>query len=218
MHTALLPTALVALLPFALAAPATLHLRGAGTPITVTEAQLVAISPKSATCQGGQYATECQTAAQAAGPISASFATYGITTPGAAAAVIATMAFESGDFMYNIHHFPSPNPGQGTRNMQSNKYNLEFAQSIPALATALPAAEAKGPDGVLALLNHYTDFDFGSAAWFLKTQCSADIMTGLASGTTAAYNAYVGCIGTTPSDARTAYFTTGFTVLSGKSS
>ncbi|KAK4697619.1 hypothetical protein P7C71_g501, partial [Lecanoromycetidae sp. Uapishka_2] len=209
MQLAFLPPALVALLPMVLAAPL-----DSRSPITVTTAQLQSIAPNSASCKGsGQYASECQTAAGAAGAISASFATYGISTPGAAAAVIATMAFESGEFEYAVHHFPTPNPGQGTRNMQSAKYNLQYAQSIPALASELPAAQAKGPDAILSMLIQYKDIDFGSAAWFMKTNCAPSVMSGLASGTTEAFGAWVTCYGGTLSSKLTTYFTNGVAAL-----
>lgn len=214
MHLILLSSALAALLPLVLAAPLT-----SGTPITVTADQLEIISPPSKSCTPGvPYAIECQTAAQAAGPISTSFKIYGITTPGAAAAVIATIAFESGDFQYDTHHFPGPVPGQGTRNMQLAKFNLPYAQSIRGLESALPAANEAGPDAVLHLLTLYGDYDFGSAAWYLATLCAPEIMSGLAAGTTEAFDAYVVCYDGTPDPKRTAYFTAGLAVLGGKSS
>lgn len=43
------------------------------------------------------------------------------------------------------HYFPSPVSGQGTRNMQSEAYNLGYAQSISELADRLEAAQAAGP-------------------------------------------------------------------------
>lgn len=75
----------------------------------------------------------------------ASFATYNITDPVTQAAVISTIAMESGDFKYVHHYFPSPVSGQGTRNMQSEAYNLGYAQSISELADRLEAAQAAGP-------------------------------------------------------------------------
>jgi len=100
--------------------------------------------------------------------------------------------------------------------MQSPDYNLKYAKSLSALASVLPTAEAQGPDAVLALLVKYTNFDFGSAAWFLTTQCEPDVVSGLAAGTVAAYEGYVaGCVRGSPSDKRTAYFTKGMAVLGG---
>lgn len=89
------------------------------TPTTaLSESQLVAIAPKSSSCATAQFASECRTAAQAVGPISASFITYNITDPGEQAAILSTISFESDDFQYQINHFPGV-PGQGTRNSKA---------------------------------------------------------------------------------------------------
>ncbi|KAL8686405.1 MAG: hypothetical protein Q9224_005458, partial [Gallowayella concinna] len=146
------------------------------------------------------------TAAQAAPFINASFKTYGITSAGEAAAIVALMAFESGDFKYNINHFPG-RPGQGTRNMQSPAFNLEYAKSIPALAEGLKKA---GDDvkAVVALLTSNGAYDFGSAAWFLKNKCSDKVKAGLKAGTEDGWKAYTTeCIGTTVTEDRKAYWT-----------
>ena len=74
----------------------------------LTESQLVSIAPKSSSCANAAFVSECRTATQAVGPISASFATYNLTTPGEQAAVLATMAFETSDFEYQNNHFPPP--------------------------------------------------------------------------------------------------------------
>ena len=193
MHTPILTTALALLtvLPSTLAFPY-LFTR-AGTPFAVTEAQLTAIGPKTKSCSG--RGEECTDAKKAAAFISASFKTYEVTSPGVAAGIIATMMMESGEFQYAKNHFPAPGkPGQGTRNMQSPKFNLEYLKSIKALA---PQAAAVGTDATkaVALLIKYGDYDFGSAAWFLKTQCKPDVMKGLESGKKEGWTAYCGCIG-----------------------
>ncbi|KAL8666938.1 MAG: hypothetical protein Q9168_007391 [Polycauliona sp. 1 TL-2023] len=192
MHISTLTTTL-SLATLLLAAPApqpepTLYKRAPGS--------LIAMAPTSTTCAGAKFAAECKTAVQAAPFINASFKTYGITSAGEAAAIISLMAFESADFKYNMNHFPG-RPGQGTRNMQMPPFNLEYAKSIPALATGLQAA---GTDvvKVLALLTANGEYDFGSAAWFMKTKCSAGVRAGLQKGTTEAWSAYITqCIGTT---------------------
>ena len=167
---------------------------------SLTSAQLLAIAPKSGSCAGADPA-QCQTADIAAQYIAASFQTYGITTPGEMAAVISTIAFESGDFKYNKPI--SPTPGKGTRNMQSAAFNLKYAQSMPQFATQL--ASAAGPDAVLNLLVANPDVDFASAAWFLTTQCPA-ARPELASGNMAGWTTYItGCLGTTVTDDRHAY-------------
>ncbi|KAL8790822.1 MAG: hypothetical protein Q9213_000446 [Squamulea squamosa] len=164
---------------------------------------LLAMAPKSNTCADAKFPAECKTAKEAAPFINASFKTYGITSNGEAAAIISLMAFESGDFKYNINHFPG-RPGQGTRNMQMPPFNLEYAQSIPALKDGLAKA---GTDvkAVLALLTANGEYDFGSAAWFMKTKCSEKVRAGLKTGTTEAWKAYITeCVGTTVTDDRQA--------------
>ncbi|KAI4273111.1 MAG: hypothetical protein L6R38_006428 [Xanthoria sp. 2 TBL-2021] len=154
------------------------------------------MAPNSKTCAGAQFAAECKTAAQAAPFINASLKTYGITSAGEAAALISLMAFESGDFKYNTNHFPG-RPGQGTRNMQMPAFNMEYAKSIPALKDGLAKA---GTDvkAVLALLTSNGEYDFGSAAWFMKTKCDEKVRSGLKTGTTDAWKMYITeCIGTT---------------------
>ncbi|KAL9022145.1 MAG: hypothetical protein Q9185_000659 [Variospora sp. 1 TL-2023] len=157
---------------------------------------LLTMVPKASTCAGAPSPAECKTADEAAPFINQSFRTYAITSPGEAAAIISIMAFESGDFKYNINHFPGT-AGQGTRNMQYPEYNLKYAQSIPELKDKLAAA-GTDPKAVLALLTANGAYDFGSAAWFLKTQCSDTIRGGLKSGSLAGWQAYITqCVQTT---------------------
>lgn len=159
MFSLLLTTALALLITTALALPTVDN-----SPVsTLNVSQLVSIAPKSSSCANAPFPSECRTAAQAVGPISASFITYGVTTPGEQAAILSTMAFESDDFQYQINHFPGT-PGQGTRNMQSPAYNLKYAQSIPALAPYLKEVQTSDVVAVIDLLIKYTNYDFGSAA------------------------------------------------------
>ena len=205
MHPQTLLTALAALLPLTTAS------------FVLSSQQLLAIVPKSSSCLStGQYSNECVTATTAVGPINKSFSTYSISTPGEAAALIATMAYESGSFEYCIHHFPGPVPGQGTRNMQGYTFNLQYAQSLSALSGVLAGAEAQGPDAVLQLLIENADYDFGSAAWFYTSQCGASVKSGLQAGTQAGWEAYMGCIGAEVSDDRTALWTSAMQVLGAK--
>ncbi|KAL8943976.1 MAG: hypothetical protein Q9211_000794 [Gyalolechia sp. 1 TL-2023] len=170
-----------------------------------TASALFAVVPKANTCEGAPFPQECKTADEAAPAINESFRTYGITSPGEAAAVIAIMAFESGDFKYNINHFPGT-PGQGTRNMQYPQFNLKYAQSIPVLKDQLVAA-GSDPKAVLALLTANGEYDFGSGAWFLTTQCSGAVRAGLTSGSLAGWQAYITeCIHTTATPERLAYW------------
>lgn len=170
-----------------------------------TASALLAVVPKANTCAGAPSPPECKTADEAAPFINKSFQTYGITTPGEAAAVIGIMGFESGDFKYNVNHFPGT-PGQGTRNMQYPQYNLKYAQSIPALKDKLAAA-GSDPKAILSLLTASGEYDFGSAAWYLTTQCSPTVRAGLKSGSLAGWQAYITqCIQTQATPERQAYW------------
>ena len=48
--------------------------------------------------------------------------------------------------------------------MQSPRYNLMYAQSIPALNPYLDKIDTSDPAAVLTLLTTYSNYDFGSAA------------------------------------------------------
>ena len=186
---------------------------------TLTESQVAAIAPKSSSCAGASFPSECRTAAQVSGPISASFVTYGLTTPGEQAAVLSTIAFESDDFQYQVNHFPAPgNPGQGTRNMQSPTYNLKYAQSIPELKPNMTDIDTSDVTAVLKLLTYYSNYDFGSGAWFFATQCDPTIRSGLQRGGAAGFSKYLGCIGTTETSDRDAYYQRAKSVLGVQSS
>ncbi|KAI9891659.1 MAG: hypothetical protein M1814_002594 [Vezdaea aestivalis] len=172
--------------------------------ITVTPAQILSIMPAAGSCSGAQHLDECRTASQAAPFISQSFATYGIQRPGEAAALLSLMALESAEFKFNKNYFPG-NPGQGTRNMQSAAFNRQYASSIPALAGQVATAASPNAVRELVLPDKYS---FGSAAWFLTTNCPASIRTGLQTGSLAGWTAYItGCVGTTVTPERQAYYT-----------
>lgn len=94
--------------------------------------------------------------------------------------------------------------------MQSPEYNLKYAQwlvdhcsNCGITADQVKQAQAQGPDAVLALVNN-DQFGFASASWFLATQCDASVYAGLANADEAGFNAYLGCIGTSVTDDRTA--------------
>ena len=125
------------------------------------------------------------------------------------------MAFESGDFKYNVNVFPG-RPGQGTRNMQSATFNEQYALSIPALSAKVAAAKGTSNlNAIRDLLTANDDYDFGSAAWFLKTVCKPDVIKSLASGSLDGWKAYVkDCVGTDP-EPRQAYHERAMKALSG---
>ena len=86
----------------------------AETPGSLTAANLIAISPATASCSGASFPDECADATQAATALNKAFSTYKITSKGEKAAIVAYELFESGDFKYKKNHFPG-RPGQGTR-------------------------------------------------------------------------------------------------------
>ncbi|SMQ46610.1 unnamed protein product [Zymoseptoria tritici ST99CH_3D7] len=178
----------------------------------ITAADLIRIAADTESCTEATYADECRTASAAAPAIAISFTNFAISSFGAQAALVAIMLFESGDFKYNKNHFPAPGrPGQGTRNMQSADFNEKYAEYLSIVCTncgITPAdvekAKGEGPAAVLELVSS-DQWSFGSAAWFLRTQCDATIEDGLAAGTEAGFKSYIeDCVGTTLTDDRIA--------------
>ncbi|KAJ9627129.1 hypothetical protein H2203_003590 [Taxawa tesnikishii (nom. ined.)] len=142
--------------------------------------------------------------------IAAGFDNFDITDFPSQAALLSLMLYESGSFKYNINHFPGV-PGQGTRNMQSPAFNLQYAQWLATTVTnsnitadQVAQANTAGPAAVLALVD-IDPWSFSSAAWFLSTQCSDAVKQELAKGTDNGWNGYLtDCVGTTATDDRTA--------------
>ena len=191
--------------------------------------KLPIIAPQSNSCVGTPYPLECRTASQAVSPILSSFDTYQIVSGPEMAALISLITFETADFKYQNNYFPG-NPGQGSRlivplslyqtgtkdtparNMQSASFNILYARSIPTLASLVAAITEGSTVGALsatqlnqvrALLTENDDYDFGSAAWFLTTQCSTVVRAELQTGTLAGWQAYItDCIGTTATSDR----------------
>jgi hypothetical protein len=163
---------------------------------------LITISAASASCDGALYPAECRTAEQAAGPISDSFARYGITNPYEKAALISLMIYETSGFKYAQNYWPGI-PGQGTRNMQSPAYNLLYAESVIPADQLAPVEN--DPVAVLALVNT-DELGFASAAWYVTTQrnCPA-YRPGLQSGSLEGWHAYLTeCVQTTATGDRDA--------------
>jgi len=100
--------------------------------------------------------------------------------------------------------------------MQTARFNLLYANSIPALAAqvksitegaAAGGLSASQLNAVLAILISNADYDWGSAAWFLTTQCPS-VRTGLQSATLAGWQNYIqNCIGIGPTGGRQAVWT-----------
>lgn len=207
----------VGLLFAGLVSPSPLDIRT----VLITPQIIQSIAPQSGSCENAPRPSECRTAAQALVPIVNSINQYAVNTREEMAAIISLMAFESGDFKYRTP--VNQVSGKGCRNMQSATFNILYAQSIPSLATSVQAitqgatVTSLSPtqlNQVLAKLTDNDDYDFGSAAWFLTSQCSATIRKGLQTGGRAGWLAYVSnCIGTTPTNDREAYYLRAVTAL-----
>ncbi|KAJ4135515.1 hypothetical protein NW765_009487 [Fusarium oxysporum] len=158
-----------------------------------------AIAPKSKICPTGNK--ECRTATQAAPFIISSFQSRQIYSPAEIAAVLALMAFESGDFQYKRNHYPG-RPGQGTANMQMPNYNLLYAKSIPELAKGwqgIESVEGLSDQELGDLLDDVTvdKYNFGSGPWFLKTQCKEDVRQAFKTDVDTGFQKYIEeCVGT----------------------
>ena len=101
--------------------------------------------------------------------------------------------------------------------MQSARFNLLYASSIPALASKVKVITGGAAGGglnagqlnaVLALLTGNPDSDWGSAAWYLTTQCPASVRTGLQSATLAGWQNYIeNCVSISPTGDRQTVWT-----------
>lgn len=169
--------------------------------------QLLHIMPSANSCStpaASAGPNECATAAQAIGPLISSFQRYKITSAGEQAAILGWIALESAEMKYNINHFPG-NPGQGTRVMLMPPYISKYVASMPEMNSE--AAQA-GNDPVKMLQLVLDDgHSFGAGPWFVSSQCSAQVRSGLASGTEEGWNAWITtCVGTTVTDQRKGYW------------
>jgi len=168
----------------------------------ITAVDLITISSATSSCANAPEAGECRTADEAAPYIAISFTNFGITSFGEQAALVALMLYESGDFKYAQNHFPGV-PGQGTRNMMSPTYVAKYLGWLSTVCTncgitaaQVQEATAQGPAAVLDLVNT-DEYGFGSAAWFLATQCDEGVRQGLAAGTQSGWETYLSqCVGT----------------------
>lgn len=96
------------------------------------------------------------------------------------------------------------------RNMQSPAFNKLYASSIPEL-------KGKVSDNVSATLDLLLEnehWDFGSAAWFLVSQCSEQVRQGVRDAELDGWEAYISqCVGTTVTEDRKAYWSRAKEVL-----
>ncbi|KAI0459652.1 hypothetical protein F5B21DRAFT_455519 [Xylaria acuta] len=204
---------------FSAAASVGLGLAGVATaaPLTTRDTKSAAdiileIAPTSGTC--ASTATECRTNVQIAPFMVKAAARYGLDSAAPIAAVLALTAFESVGYEFSTNQ--QQTAGQGTSNMQMYTYNLLYAQSIPALKDKLAALGT--PDALkdtqdAGLKNKVRDlvradeYNFGSGPWFLSTQCKSDVIETLKQNPDDGFTAYMGCVGTSMTDERQAYWT-----------
>ncbi|KGQ09585.1 hypothetical protein BB8028_0004g05390 [Beauveria bassiana] len=174
-------------------------------------AKVKLIAPGSKSCP--ESLPDCRTADQAAPFIFRSMSQYNLSSDNEIAAVIALMAFESGDFHYKHNAFPPPgNPGQGTANMQSPAFNLLYAKSLDGVkekvadVETVEGLEPKKLDEILALVTP-DEYNFGSGPWFLVTQCPATVRDELKEDIDCGFESYMACVGVKVTDDRKAYLT-----------
>lgn len=168
--------------------------------VLLSAAKIEAVEPTTATCDAAPFPEECADSKIAAAALNSSFEKYNITAVGEVAALVAYTLFESGNYKYKQNHYPG-RPGQGTRMMAMPNYIKEYATAV-AGADAVAQAQAAGGDtgltAVLALANADDEKSFGSAAWYLTTQCKPDVRAGLVAETVDGWHNFLTqCIGTT---------------------
>lgn len=168
---------------------------------------IVQIAPESSSCDG--KSDECRTAEQAAPFIIDSMMQYGIYHINQIAAVLSLMALESGDFAYKRNAFPG-RPGQGTANMQMPRFNLKYAQSLEGVKDKV--TDITSTDGLSdAELNRILDLvivdehNFGSAPWFLRSECTEEVLDKLITNVDDGFKAYMDCVGVKIDETRLEY-------------
>lgn len=173
----------------ATAAPTSIPFQG-GTPIgAITAAQVLQFAPGTSSCTKSN--PMCSTAEDAAAALNDACSLYGITTLGQKAGLIAYMAYESADFIYNINISPG-RAGQGTKCMFMFPHIWNFAYSFPELKSQVlslspPEAQTAGvsysnyqslfpnPDtqNQIRALVLQTNYTFKCAAWYLTSYSAA---------------------------------------------
>jgi len=197
----------------------------------ITASQLIQISPASESCNpSSQFPDECRTAAQAAPFINQAFSDYNITSLGEKVALLSLMLFETSGFEFDTNHFPGT-PGQGTRNMMSFTFVLEYALDTPAVASQASALVGGGPSNpaitadtqnAVRSLVLSDELSFASAMWFYtqsgpdKAGCTGNqtIVDGLQAATQEGWENYIEqCVFTTVTPDRQAIWQSTLAVL-----
>lgn len=90
--------------------------------------------------------------------------------------------------------------------MQSPAYNSKYANSLPDIKDKVAVA-GNDPGQILDILLADAEYDFGSGAWFLTTQCSESVREALRSGSQEGWEGYIsGCVGTEADEGRRGYW------------
>ncbi|KAK3394847.1 hypothetical protein B0H63DRAFT_517929 [Podospora didyma] len=154
------------------------------------------IMPSSVSCDG--RGDECRTAAQASDFFITAFS--GFTFP-EMAAMLALVAVESVEMQYR-HNVSPGRPGQGTSNMMMPNFVAMYATDV----LGANAVAGKDPAAILDLVKP-DQYNFGSAPWFLKTQCGPDVRAALQANPDTGFAAYMRCVGVDAQDTnRQAYW------------
>ncbi|KAJ2495548.1 hypothetical protein GGH96_006355, partial [Coemansia sp. RSA 1972] len=132
----------------------------------------------AAYCKTSPAAGECALNSEVLVSINQAIRQYGVSARGEIVATLAWMLFESGNWQYNINHFPG-NIGQGTRTMMTWEYVAEYAQTLHPDAYAkvlgsdtVSAADNTTKTDVIDLVLNNND-SFGSGFWYLTTQAAS---------------------------------------------
>lgn len=168
--------------------------------VSDTDVKIVlAAAPKSNTCDGAPEAGQCATAQDAAPKIIAALETYKMTTPGEQAGLLAWMAFESGDFKYNIAKFNNPPAGKGSRCMMSPDFNAEYAKTV---------GDNEADPGAMLKKLIADGHEWDACAWYYSAKCDDTVKKGAQAGTLAGHLAFLkDCVNTEVTDARKTYWT-----------
>ncbi|KAJ7140497.1 hypothetical protein C8R43DRAFT_928463 [Mycena crocata] len=189
----------------------------------ITPAELIQMGALADCSSATQFPSECRTAEQAAPFVNQAFRDFGIVTNGEKAALLSLMLFESGGFKFDINHSLNT-PGQGTRNLMTFPFILEYALDTPSVAAQAQAlaggnaAAAVPPDTQNAIrqLVLSDPLSFASAMWFYtqsgdaKTGCTATpgMVDGLQLATIPGWEQYItNCVFTTVTPERQAIYT-----------
>jgi hypothetical protein len=174
--------------------------------LALTAETLLKIAPDAADCTG--KSSECRTADAVAPLLTASFEKYQITSSNAQAAIVALCALESVQFAWKRNQSPG-RPGQGTVNMQMKDFNQQYLKAIGNDTTV----DLNSNSSLNAMMDIVTEdeYNFGSAAWFYSTQCSAEVKNLIDSDADrdTGFDKYMtDCVQTEQSPDRLAYWTT----------